>query len=84
MGRLMAHFANDDRLSQFHNMALDADAWAFQAHVLKRSADILWRPIEKAYEAREPALPGLKANPRFDNLRSDPRYTSLLRRVGLP
>jgi len=40
--------------------------------------------LEKAYQAREPALPGLKANPRFDNLRSDPRYTSLLRRVGLP
>ena len=40
--------------------------------------------LEKAYQAREPGLPGLKGNQRFDSLRSDPRYTSLLRRVGLP
>ena len=32
--------------------------------------------LEKAYEAREPALPGLQGNPRVDSLRSDPRYTN--------
>jgi hypothetical protein len=40
--------------------------------------------LEKAYEARELAVLGLKANPRLDSLRSDSRCTNLLRRVGLP
>jgi serine/threonine protein kinase/Tfp pilus assembly protein PilF len=41
--------------------------------------------LEKAYQERSPDLPWfLKADPRIDNLRSDPRYSSLFRRVGLP
>jgi eukaryotic-like serine/threonine-protein kinase len=39
--------------------------------------------LEKAYEARESAVVGT-GNPRLDSIRSDPRYTSLLRRTGLP
>ena len=40
--------------------------------------------LEKAYEAREPSLLWLKTNPLVDSLRSDPRYTNLLMRVGNP
>jgi TolB-like protein/Tfp pilus assembly protein PilF len=42
----------------------------------------LW--LEKAYERHESALIFLKSSTDFDNLRSDPRYTALLRRVGFP
>ncbi|MFL6583635.1 MAG: tetratricopeptide repeat protein [Chthoniobacterales bacterium] len=39
--------------------------------------------FEKAYEERSPDLVTLTTDPRFDNLRSDPRFTHLTRRIGL-
>jgi serine/threonine protein kinase/Tfp pilus assembly protein PilF len=41
--------------------------------------------LERAFQERSPDVPWfLKADLRIDNLRSDPRYADLLRRVGLP
>jgi eukaryotic-like serine/threonine-protein kinase len=41
--------------------------------------------LEKAYQERSPDIPYfLKADLRIDNLRSDPRFQDLVRRVGLP
>jgi serine/threonine protein kinase/tetratricopeptide (TPR) repeat protein len=39
--------------------------------------------LEKAYAQRDIQLIGLK-DPRFDSVRSDPRYADLLRRIGFP
>ena len=39
--------------------------------------------LEKAYEERSPELVNLKVEPRFDSLRSDPRFIDLARRIGL-
>ena len=39
--------------------------------------------LDKAYEEHSQQLSLLKSNPLFDSLRSDPRYTELLRKVNL-
>ena len=40
--------------------------------------------LERGYRGRDPVMIGLKANPNFDPLRSDPRFDDLLRRIGFP
>jgi adenylate cyclase len=38
--------------------------------------------LERAYAQRSSSMPWLKIEPKFDSVRSDPRYIDLLRRVG--
>jgi tetratricopeptide (TPR) repeat protein len=40
--------------------------------------------LEQAYQVRSTSLINLKVDPRFDSLRSDRRFSDLVRRVGLP
>ena len=40
--------------------------------------------LEKALANSEPMLVFLNVDPAYDNLRSNPRFEELLRRVGLP
>jgi TolB-like protein/Tfp pilus assembly protein PilF len=39
--------------------------------------------LERAYDAHDPQLQYIGVSPAFDSLRSDPRFTDLVRRVGL-
>ncbi len=39
--------------------------------------------LERAYQQHSAGLAYLKVNPRYDGLRSDPRFVALLRKVNL-
>ncbi len=45
--------------------------------------DRVFEFFEKAYEERETALPWFKASPECDAVRSDPRFTELLKKMNL-
>jgi hypothetical protein len=53
-------------------------------HVGLGERDRAFEWLERAYEDRYPWLGWLNAEPRFDPLRNDARFTDLARRVGIP
>ncbi len=51
---------------------------------LRLTASFIAELLEKGYSERSPLLVWLKVSPEFDGIRSDSRFTDLMRRVGLP
>jgi serine/threonine-protein kinase len=51
------------------------------AQLNQRDQAFIW--LEKAYQERAPWLVSLKTDPQLENLRSDPRFADLAKRIGL-
>lgn len=47
----------------------------------ERDETLAW--LERGFEQRDPKMTFLKVEPKWNNLRDDPRYTNLLRRIDL-
>lgn len=60
------------------------EAGAAEMYVALGKVDRALRVLENAYRRREGGLILLNADPRFDSLKSDPRYQQLLQCIGLP
>ena len=52
------------------------------AHLNRKEEAFEW--LEKAYQERSSWLVFLKTDPQFENLRSDPRFIRMVKKVGLP
>jgi TolB-like protein/Tfp pilus assembly protein PilF len=57
--------------------------YAAQVYASIGEKDLAFQWLEKAYEERNPLLTYTNVMPYYDNLRSDPRFRSLLNRLGL-
>jgi serine/threonine protein kinase len=79
-----------DALAIVRKMAADAagsDQGAFlvaAVYAALADRDRAFRWLEEAYQERDTFLPWLKVDPEFDSLRGDPRFDSLIRRIGIP
>jgi hypothetical protein len=63
----------------------DVNPWGFAlVYTGMGDKDRAFEWLDKAYDERSSDLPCIKADPRMDPLRSDPRYKELLLRLGLP
>jgi len=56
--------------------------WA-QVYTGLSERDRAFEWLERGYEERDDSLPFLNSDPVWDSLRSDPRFASLLQRIGL-
>lgn len=52
------------------------------AHLNRKDEAFEW--LEKAYQERSIWLVNMKTDPQFDTLRSDPRFTEMMKKIGLP
>ena len=68
------------RLSE-HSYVQATDVALVYAGLDDKDKAFAW--LDKAYEEHSFTLSNLKVEPRFDPLRSDPRFADLLRRIGL-
>ena len=73
----------DDLISQStHHYVAPLDIATLYARLGEKEHALEW--LEKGYQARDADMVDIATEPTFDFLRSDPRFTGLLRRVGLP
>jgi TolB-like protein/DNA-binding winged helix-turn-helix (wHTH) protein/tetratricopeptide (TPR) repeat protein len=68
------------RLSE-HSYVPATDTALIYAGLGDKDKSFAW--LDKAYQEHSFTLSNLKVEPRFDSLRSDPRFADLLRRIGL-
>lgn len=61
--------------------------WAYQiaeVYAFRGQLDKSFEWLERAYKQRDPGLPGLKTDPLLKNVRTDARFTELLKKMRLP
>jgi eukaryotic-like serine/threonine-protein kinase len=62
----------------------DAAYQIAEVYAYRGKPDKAFEWLDRAYQQRDPGIPGLKTDPLLQSLRQDPRYTALLTRLGLP
>jgi hypothetical protein len=73
-------------LTRLKAMSTEQHVCAYEmasAYAELHESDEAFKYLEHSYQERSPCLPGLRADPRFDNVRRDARYTAMLHRLQL-
>ena len=68
-------------IAKYHALAAYQIA---QVYAYRGESDKSFEWLERAYEQRDPGLPEFNSDPLFKNLRHDPRYAELLKKMRLP
>jgi len=74
-------------LAKLNAISKQGHVWAYEmgtAYAMLGDKNKAVAFMRKAYEARSGCVADLKADPRLESLRSDPRFLELLRTVGFP
>jgi eukaryotic-like serine/threonine-protein kinase len=74
----------DDMVAHLSERYVSSGAIANYYFSLRRRDDEGFRWLEKAYRERTNNIAYLAVEPMYDRVRDDPRFTALLRAVGLP
>ena len=73
-----------DELAEMSNQYYVSPFYRALVYLGLERMDMVFDWLNKSYEDRAEGMASLMVNPRLDRLRSDPRFQSLLSRVGLP
>jgi tetratricopeptide (TPR) repeat protein len=85
--RGMPGYWNERLKMELAESAESGDYWSFRIatyYARLGEPDKTFEWLDKAYEERNNRLTLLNVNPAFDNVRADPRFAALIRKVGLP
>jgi TolB-like protein/tetratricopeptide (TPR) repeat protein len=75
---------SDAALAQLREKYADSSAVQIaEAYAYRHEIDNAFQWLERAYQQRDAGLPWIKTNPLYKNLRGDPRYDALLRKMKL-
>ena len=66
-----------------HERGINSPFYVAAAYAKLGEREKVYEWLEKSYAERDFNLTNLKTNRNFDDLRSDPRYQELVRKVGL-
>lgn len=83
-GGIDAYFRKRIEQIKTRSSASDLDILFAALHARLGEHDEAFERLEKAFDKREPGLVSIKTDPVFEPLRSDKRFTDLVRRIGIP
>ncbi len=72
-----------DAIKVIHEQNLSTHFWFVDLYLSLGEIDLAIEQMYKVYEMKESPLVFIKALPHFDDIRTDPRYLDIVKKMGL-